>query len=82
MPCGFILPDPTLPDNTIGRMGRIQGERIVIIPARKANPIKNNIIKVWVPRVSGVSRVSQASSFIFLKACGTRGTCDTRDTLF
>ena len=51
IPCGFLLLDPApclpagrLPDNTIGRIGSIHGERIVIIPAKNANPIKNNII--------------------------------------
>jgi hypothetical protein len=43
IPRGFLL-DPKLPESTIGRIGKIHGERIVIIPAKKANKIRINII--------------------------------------
>src|SRR5271157_3340077 len=37
-PKGRALPPPTPPERTIGRTGRMQGERIVMTPERKANP--------------------------------------------
>ena len=43
MPYGRFLPPLTLV-RTIGRIGRIQGERIVTIPARNANKSKSIIL--------------------------------------
>ncbi len=43
MPTGFLLPPPTEPESTIGRIGKIHGERMVTIPARNANA-KSKII--------------------------------------
>lgn len=42
MPSGRFLLPPTAPESTIGRIGKIHGERIVTIPAKNANP--NRII--------------------------------------
>lgn len=36
IPKGFLR-DPKLPERTIGRIGRMHGERIVMTPAKKAN---------------------------------------------
>jgi len=45
MPSGFLRLPPTDPERTIGSIGKIQGEIIVTIPARKANAKSNNINK-------------------------------------
>jgi hypothetical protein len=50
IPNGFLFPELTLPERTIGRIGRIHGERIVIIPARKAN-VRSNIIFFKLPLI-------------------------------
>ena len=42
IPKGRLLSPLTVPESTIGRIGRIQGDKIVTIPARNAN--NNNII--------------------------------------
>lgn len=42
IPSGFLF-DPKLPDKTIGRMGRMHGESMVIIPARNAKAISISI---------------------------------------
>jgi hypothetical protein len=44
IPKGFFLPDATLPDKTTGKMGKMHGERIVIIPAKKEKPINRIIV--------------------------------------
>lgn len=44
IPSGFLLPVPTDPDNTIGKIGRMHGERIVTIPARNAKINNINIL--------------------------------------
>lgn len=43
IPSGLCLFPLILPDKTIGRIGKIQGERIVTIPAKKANKISKII---------------------------------------
>jgi hypothetical protein len=42
IPNGFLCP-PTLPDRTIGKMGSIQGDKIVTIPAIKAKSVSITI---------------------------------------
>lgn len=42
IPKGLLCP-PTLPDNTIGKIGRTHGDRIVTIPATNAKRISINI---------------------------------------
>jgi hypothetical protein len=44
IPSGRFLPPVNDPERTIGRMGRIQGERMVTIPAKKAKIIRSIII--------------------------------------
>lgn len=46
IPKGFFLPSLTEPERIIGKTGKIQGERIVTIPAKKAKPIKISILKI------------------------------------
>ena len=36
IPRGFLFPEVTPPDKTIGKIGKMQGERIVTIPPKKA----------------------------------------------
>ncbi len=43
IPSGLFFPVATLPESTIGRIGKIHGDRIVTIPARKANASKSII---------------------------------------
>ena len=43
IPRGFLFPPPTVPDKTTGKIGRIQGERIVTTPPKKAKRISNGI---------------------------------------
>jgi hypothetical protein len=42
-PNGFCLPLPSADDKMIGINGRMQGERTVTTPARKANRMSNSI---------------------------------------
>lgn len=42
-PIGRLLPPPIEPDKTIGKTGRMQGESIVTIPAKKENPNRMSI---------------------------------------
>jgi len=42
IPSGLLCP-PTLPDRTIGKMGSIQGDKIVTIPAIKAKSVSITI---------------------------------------
>ena len=44
MPRGFFLSPSIVPERTIGKTGRIHGERTVTIPARKAKPINKIIL--------------------------------------
>ena len=41
--CLLVSPSPIVDDKTIGRIGKIQGESIVTIPAIKAKKININI---------------------------------------
>jgi hypothetical protein len=43
IPKGRDFPPPTALERTIGRIGRMHGERTVTIPAMKENSIKSNI---------------------------------------
>ena len=43
-PSGFFFPPVRVPDKTIGSIGRIHGERIVIIPAKNAKAMSISMI--------------------------------------
>jgi len=44
MPKGRRRPSPTDPARTIGRTGRMQGDRMVTTPAKKAKTISKSIV--------------------------------------
>lgn len=48
IPSGFLFPPVTEPANTMGRIGRIQGDKMVTIPATKANNMRMIILSTIV----------------------------------
>jgi hypothetical protein len=43
MPIGFLLPSATDPERITGKIGKIQGDRIVTTPAKKAKTVRSSI---------------------------------------
>ncbi len=50
IPKGLLCPPPTLPDKTIGKTGRIQGDKTVTIPAKNAKRIKRSMDKYYIAK--------------------------------
>ena len=44
IPNGRLFPPVSVPESTIGKIGNIHGERIVTIPAKKANRMRINML--------------------------------------